>query len=149
MSSDSQPVYFYGRHLPYFEFSNFARYPIVIDGLTWPTSEHYYQAQKFDDPILKERVRNAATPTDAAAIGRDKSLALRNDWESVKDEVMLKALIHKFGQHPNLRELLLNTGNKLLVEHTKNDSYWGDNLDGTGKNKLGLLLMQVRDLLRS
>jgi ribA/ribD-fused uncharacterized protein len=54
----------------------------------------------------------------------------------------------KFTQHPNLRSILLGTGDAELIEHTKNDSYWGDGGNGTGKNRLGQLLMELREQLR-
>ena len=60
---------------------------------------------------------------------------------------MKKSLFYKFTQNDDLKKLLLSTGNSTLIEHTKNDSYWGDNLDGTGKNMLGTLLMETRELL--
>ena len=84
----------------------------------------------------------------AARMGRSRSRPLRKDWESVKDQIMLEALRAKFAQHDNLKELLLNTGDARLVEHTSNDRYWADGGDGTGRNQLGALLMQVRSELR-
>ena len=72
----------------------------------------------------------------------------RSDWEQVKEDVMHKALLAKFTQHEELYRLLLGTKDRALVEHTKNDSYWGDGGDGTGKNRLGYLLMTVRETLR-
>jgi len=57
---------------------------------------------------------------------------------------MRKGLRLKFSQNPHLLELLLSTGNRLLVEHTVNDNYWGDGGDGSGKNRLGHILMEVR-----
>ncbi len=65
----------------------------------------------------------------AAKIGRDRTRPIREDWDSVKDEVMLKALRAKFTQHVSLRELLLGTNDAELVEHTANDSYWADGGD--------------------
>ena len=62
----------------------------------------------------------------------------------LRDQVMLDALCAKFSQHAELRETLLGTGDAELVEHTKNDSYWADGGDGSGKNMLGKLLEQVR-----
>jgi len=62
---------------------------------------------------------------------------------------MLDALRAKFTQHADLRTLLLATGDAQLVEHTTNDSYWGDGGDGSGKNRLGQLLMRLRDELRA
>jgi ribA/ribD-fused uncharacterized protein len=61
---------------------------------------------------------------------------------------MRKAIYAKFTQHPTLKERLLETGDKLIAEHTRNDHFWGDGLDGTGKNWLGTLLMELRERLR-
>jgi ribA/ribD-fused uncharacterized protein len=141
-------IRFYSVGDEYGEFSNFAAYPITLDGVTWPTSEHYFQAQKFEDPQLQAKIRKAKTPMIAARMGRDRSKPLRRDWESAKVNVMMKALRAKFSQHADLRELLLETGDQMLVEHTTNDSYWGDGGDGSGKNMLGQLLMRLRGELR-
>ena len=81
-------------------------------------------------------------------MGRDRKQKLRRDWESVKVAVMRVAVLAKFTQHDELRTLLLSTGDAKLVEHTENDDYWGDGGDGSGKNRLGLLLMSIRDELR-
>jgi hypothetical protein len=63
----------------------------------------------------------------------------------VRDDAMRGALAAKFAQHAELRDILLSTGNCRLVEHTANDSYWGDGGDGSGANRLGHLLMELRD----
>ena len=81
----------------------------------------------------------------AARLGRDRKQKLRKDWQSVKNNVMKKALMAKFSQHDDLKILLLSTGEAKLIEHTENDAYWGDGGDGKGKNYLGILLMQVRE----
>jgi ribA/ribD-fused uncharacterized protein len=81
-------------------------------------------------------------------MGRSRKRPLRKDWESVKEAIMREALHAKFTQHPALRSLLLSTGAETIVEHTANDDYWGDGGDGTGKNRLGILLMALRDKLR-
>jgi len=81
-------------------------------------------------------------------MGRDRKLPLRRDWESVKENIMRRALYAKFTQHPDLKKLLLSTGDAKLVEHTERDSYWGDGGDGSGKNRLGYLLMELREKLR-
>lgn len=142
-------VEFYSTADAYGDFSNFARFPISIGGATWPTTEHYFQAQKFKDSAVQSKIRRANTPMIAARLGRDRSLPLRRDWDSVKVEVMRTALRAKFTQHPELRTLLLSTGTAKLVEHTSNDAYWGDGGDGSGKNMLGRLLMKLRAELRS
>jgi len=84
----------------------------------------------------------------AARLGRSRAQPIRPDWEQVKDELMKAALLAKFRQNKDIREILLSTGDAQLVEHTKNDRYWGDGGDGSGKNKLGLLLMEIREKLR-
>ena len=142
-------IEFYGVRAAYGELSNFAPFPIFLQGKRWPTSEHYFQAQKFAGTPHEEEVRRARGPRVAAEMGRDRKRPLRGDWEAVKDEVMLAALRAKFTQHADLRALLLGTGDARLIEHTANDSYWGDGGDGSGKNRLGALLMRVREELRA
>lgn len=131
----------------YGDFSNFAAWPIKVDGKTWPTSEHYFQAQKFLDEKYREEIRRVSSPMVAARMGRDRSKPLRKNWESVKEQVMRKALRAKFEQHAELRALLLATAPAKLVEHTENDAYWGDGGHGKGKNRLGYLLMELREQL--
>ena len=80
----------------------------------------------------------------AARMGRDRKRPLRRDWEAVKEGVVLDALRAKFTRHADLRELLRGAGDALLVERTANDDYWGDGGDGSGKNRLGQLLMRLR-----
>lgn len=140
---------FYSTKDPYGEFSNFALYPVMVDGEMWSTSEHYYQAHKYDKPELIAWVQSASTPMEAALRGRDKSIPKRADWDARKDEFMEKAVIDKFNRYPELKQLLLSTGNARLYEHTKNDCYWGDCGDRTGKNKLGLLLEKLRESFRT
>lgn len=141
-------IKFYSVNDEYGQFSNFALYPIKVGKKTWPTSEHYFQGQKFKDSAYQEKVRKAGSPMQAAKLGRDRKQKLRRDWESIKVSVMNKALEAKFTQYEELRELLLSTGNAKLIEHTINDSYWGDGGNGSGKNILGQLLMKLRDKIK-
>lgn len=144
----SEPIRFYKLRDPYGGFSNFAPYPVRIDGKVWPTTEHYFQAQKFVGTPYEESIRTTASPMIAARLGRSRKQPLRKDWEIVKDSIMEKALLAKFEQHPDLARQLLETGDCELIEHTSKDSYWGDGGDGSGLNKLGRLLMDVRTTLR-
>ena len=137
-------INFYRTSDDYGYFSNFAAYPINLDGKMWPTSEHYFQAQKFEDAGHREAIRKANSAMLAARMGRDREKKLRHDWESVKVSVMTDAVRAKFTQHDELRALLLATGDAKLVEHTENDNYWGDGGNGSGKNMLGQILMRVR-----
>ena len=137
-------IQFYSTTGEYGCFSNFSRHPVFLQGKRWPTSEHYFQAQKFAGEPDEEEIRQANKPMLAASMGRDRKRPLRRDWESVKERVMMDALRAKFTQHEELTATLLGTGDALLVEHTANDDYWGDGGDGTGKNRLGVLLMRLR-----
>jgi len=130
-------------------FSNFSRHSVKLKGKLWLTSEHYFQAQKFVDTPHEEEVRvEALTPMQAAKMGREHSRPLRKDWETVKDDIMREVVYAKFTQHKALKETLLATGDALLIEHTVNDSYWADGGDGSGKNMLGIILMEVRERIR-
>lgn len=139
-----EPIYFYRVNEPFGEFSNFAAFPVHIDGSLWPTSEHYFQAQKFAAESYREVIRSTPSPMNAARLGRDRKHPLRSDWEGVKDDVMYRVVKAKFEQHTELRSLLLFTGEARLIEHTENDRYWADGGDGRGKNMLGRILMRVR-----
>src|SRR5690349_13257667 len=141
-------IRFYRTGDAYGHFSNFAPFPIRLKDLEWPSTEHYFQAQKFAGTKDEEAVRLADSPMTAAKMGRERSRPLRADWESVKDDVMRRAVVAKFEQHPKLLGLLLSTGDAEIIEHTKNDDYWADGGDGSGKNMLGRILMEVRERLR-
>ena len=147
--ADGDVIMFYGTRDAYGCFSNFARYPITLRGKVWPTTEHYFQAQKFAGTAYEGAILHAASTTIAARMGRSRDYPLRADWEAVKDSIMLDALRAKFTQHADAREMLLGTGDAQLVEHTSNDRYWADGGDGSGKNMLGVLLMRVREELRA
>ena len=81
-------------------------------------------------------------------MGRDRKNPIRKDWESVKDNIMREAVYAKFTQHDDLKKILLSTGDEVLIEHTENDNYWADGGDGSGKNMLGIILMEVRDKIK-
>jgi len=125
--------------------SNFFESPFTVDGKTYSTVEHYFQSQKFLDPEIQERIRNAKSPVLAKKLGR--KFTLREDWNSFRNRVMAEALKHKFEQNDSLREKLINTGDAILVENSPRDRYWGGALPGS-KNKLGLMLMELRSKLK-
>lgn len=143
-------IKFWGRTKPdyrYWAFSNFYPSPIFVCGKWWRTSEHLYQALKFEDDETQEKIRNCNSPKDAANIGRTAP-KIRKDWEEVKDDMMFVVLNYKFMQHKHLQELLLNTGDAEIIEDSPYDYYWGIGADGTGKNVLGKLLMELRTIIR-
>jgi N-glycosidase YbiA len=143
------PIYFYSTRGDYGSFSNFSAHSFELDGEYWPTTEHYFQAQKFPGTPQVDRIRQAKTPKDAAKMGRDRSIPLRQDWAQVKDDIMQKAVLRKFETHEDIREILLATGDEEIIENSPIDYYWGCGKDGSGKNMLGQILMEVREILRS
>lgn len=135
-----------------FEFlSNFSKSEIALDGIIYPTVEHFFQAMKTKDPIQRAEIAAAPTPGKAKRLGRQ--VQLRSDWEEVKVDVMRQGLRLKF-QDPKLRTMLLATGDKELVEgNTWHDRTWGrcicEKCGGQGENLLGQLLMELREEIRN
>jgi N-glycosidase YbiA len=142
-------IYFYSTIDEYGSFSNFSRHGFELEGKYWLTAEHYFQAQKFVGTPYADQVEMALTPKLAAERGRSRKFPLRADWEQVKDDCMRRAVRRKFETHAELRELLLATGNEELVENAPGDYYWGCGADGSGQNRLGQILMEVRAALRA
>ena len=151
MNTDMNIIYFYNQNIqPYGSFSNYSNHSVIIDNLLYKTTEHYFQSQKFiNNPTYMELIRTSSSPSISKKLGSTRTYKIRDDWESVKDDIMLKASRHKFTQHNDLKQLLLSTNDKILVEHTQFDSYWGDGKDGKGLNKLGKCLMIIREELRN
>ena len=152
LETDSQhnsPIHFYHSDQPWGELSNFSRHSVFLLDRIWPTVEHFYQAQKFSGTPNEEVIRCCSTPILAKIRAKELTEEYRRrDWPSVKEQLMLDALRAKFNQHPDLCQRLLLSGERLLVEHTKQNEFWGDAGDGTGQNRLGHLLMQVRSEVR-
>ena len=91
-------IHFYSTAGEYGCFSNFSRHTVFLKKKRWPTSEHYFQAQKFAGEPDEEEIRLANKPMLAAQMGRDRKRPLRRDWERVKEQVMLEALRSFFGE---------------------------------------------------
>jgi ribA/ribD-fused uncharacterized protein len=169
-------IHFYDPKDEYGEFSNFyMKSPITIEGKIYPTTEHYFQAAKFLGPKASKHSKKYSaiiagqnTPGKTAHLARQRihgrwawqkelndiieeymalGVKLRPEWESIKDNIMRRAVYAKFSQHEKLKNVLCSTGDSILVEHTRRDSYWGDAGDGSGKNMLGQVLMETRALI--
>lgn len=145
--NEGQTIEFSSKTPSYKEFSNFYKAKMLLDGKEWPTVEHYFQAQKFQsNPEYQETIRSAKEPVKAKTLGSSKEFPIRTDWDSYRKEVMKKALKAKFEQNLPLKQMLLSTKNRPLVEATS-DSYWGQGRNKKGQNTLGLMLMELRDNL--
>lgn len=143
----AKTIYFFTKDDKYYQLSNFAGFGFELDGNRWKTMEHYFQAMKFIGTEQFERILNSGSPKQAKSLGQSRAVPIRKDWDSVKEEVMLTGLREKF-KDPFLKDLLISTGKKVLVENSPYDKYWGIGPNGKGKNRLGVLLMQLRDELK-
>jgi len=144
MNNEKVEIRFYLKRDPYGCFSNFAPYPVEIDGKKWATTEHYYQAQRFAGTEYEEVIREIKTPFQAKVVAKSGVYTRRKDWFDVKFDIMMKAVRAKFKQHNDLRDILVSTGNAILKEHTDLDHYWADGGDGSGRSRLGEVLMIIR-----
>lgn len=162
---------------PFGAFCNYHNAAMVVDGVSYATVEHFYQANKIDVAASADHasfaalVRTASTPNKSKILAtmwvsdgrgyawrtaldpiiadyKARGVSLRDGWEDMKEAVMLRGLRAKFTQHADLARLLLSTGDALIVEQSPRDSYWGWGSDHRGKNRLGHLLMQLREELR-
>ena len=128
--------------------SNFYPSSVYFEGHKYPTNEHAFQAAKTSIEIERSFVASADTPGIAKRRGR--SVSLRKDWEIVKDSIMYKLVLTKFKNNEDLKQKLLNTGNEELVEGNYwGDTYWGVDVKKGGQNKLGKILMRVREELNA
>lgn len=130
-----------------YEFlSNFYNTPISYNGLLFSNSEAAFQAQKTLD--INERKK--FTEYNAGKSKREgKRINLREDWEKVKEQVMYEIVYAKFSQNEDIKEKLLATNEEHIEEgNTWGDKIWGT-VDGIGENRLGKILMRVREELRN
>ena len=143
-------IYFYKAWQPYGCFSNFSLHGIELNGTYWSTVEHYYQAQKFvgtKDAAIIPVIHSAETAEQAAALGRCPSRKVRPDWGVVKTNLMATAVLEKFHTHREIRNILLGTGDELLVENSPTDYFWGCGASKSPQNNLGKILMDIRSKL--
>jgi ribA/ribD-fused uncharacterized protein len=125
--------------------SNFWDAKVVLDGVTYPTVEHAYQAAKTLDKERRKVIQAQPTPGKAKRAGQ--RVKIRSDWENVKVGIMLDLVRQKFKNNVKLKNRLLATGSEELIEgNTWGDTFWG-RCRGVGKNHLGKILMKVRSEL--
>jgi ribA/ribD-fused uncharacterized protein len=134
----------------------------TIGGLAYPTAEHFMMAAKamlFGDADTAAQIRQAPHPGAAKQLGRQVHGFREEEWAEHRFDLIVAGNLAKFGQHPDLREFLLGTGDRVLVEASPRDRIWGVGLaagderatspdDWLGLNLLGFALMEVRHQLR-
>ena len=128
--------------------STYSRHGFDLEGVHWPSVEHYFQGMKFEDPAEREKVRQAGHPKLARRLGRRRFVRIRKDWSKIRRVIMTRAIYTKCRTHPEVAQCLLETGEKTLVETTQFDYFWGCGRDRRGRNIYGAVLMDVRKKLR-
>jgi ribA/ribD-fused uncharacterized protein len=130
--------------------SNFYPSPVTMDGITYPTVEHAFQAAKTDDQEIRQQIANKATPGKAKRAGGGRGIVKDFDqvaWDVKKVATMRQLVFDKFFCYPDLADQLKATGTQQLIEgNVWNDTFWGV-CRGNGQNHLGEILMQVRNEL--
>ena len=126
----------------HFFLSNFFEAPVEYDGLAYRNAEAAFQAQKTSSKAERQQF---ATLDASSSKKLGRFITLRSDWEDVKDRIMYEICVAKFTQNPNLMQMLIDTKDEYLVEGNDwNDCYWGQ-CNGKGLNKLGEILMRIRN----
>jgi ribA/ribD-fused uncharacterized protein len=158
------PIEFYDKGRPFYWLTNFGEIPggMFIGGFNWPTTEHYFQAQKFTDPRIINEIQRARGSREVFDLANSKTgkynAFIRPDWQQAiqpfggrggnlvqtrADAVMMRGLVEKF-KNPALGAKLIATKNADLIEASPHDPYWGWGPQRNGQNKLGRMLGYVR-----
>jgi ribA/ribD-fused uncharacterized protein len=151
---DQMEIRFYrANEKPFGPLSNLYRRSIQFENEVFPTSEHAYQAGKPRKPAVRKWLMQAPSPALLAMAAHGLYYwDVSPGWSQTKFDRMREILYAKFTQHEDLKTLLLSTGEARLVEAATVDNevnrLWGE-VNGVGKNMLGVLLMELRDKLRA
>lgn len=141
--SETGPVFFYEPE--FYMLSNFSAHAIVFDGIFYPTAEHAYQAQKFDQQHIRVFISKEFSPHTAKNVAHAFPEVYRKDWcQELKLDVMGKILRKKLLTHNEVRGALLKTGQREIIENSPTDSFWGWGPDRQGQNHLGKIWMKIR-----
>ena len=143
---EKEPVLFYGGK--WGVFSNMSSYAVEIDGILFMTSEHAYQYAKFFDPEIKEKIKNARSGYDAQMIGKENNNKAVSNWHEINVGVMENILRKKLEQHPHIKERLLETGDRDIIESSPFDAFWGWGPEKKGQNQHGKLWMKLREEIK-
>lgn len=139
-------ILFYGGS--WYSFSSFSSFIVRWRDTDWATSEHAYQAAKFDDPAIIAQIKNARSAYDAKIIAHTYEHMKIPHWHQVKLKIMEEIVRAKLAQHPYIRRKLLETGDREIIEDSPTDSFWGRGHDWRGDNHLGKIWMNLRQELK-
>lgn len=138
----------FSRFDPEHLFSTVSPHSFVLEDKSWASVEHYYQAHKFSDAAYAEHICAAPTPREAYRLGNRWFKPKRRGWQKMRRVIMTRGLYCKCTQHREVQNALLDTGDRLLVETSLYDHFWGIGRDQRGVNMLGKILMDIRAKLR-
>lgn len=119
-----------------------------LEGVTWPTAEHYLQAMRFEREADREAVRQAPTLERARKLAGGWFKKKRPNWKAEQPVLMSRALYTQCLTYPEMAQALLDTGDQVLLEDSQFDYYWGIGRDRRGDNHYGQVLMNIRERLR-
>lgn len=139
-------ILFYKTNNPYGFMSNYWKCKFTYNGIEWNNTEAPYQAAKCIDQNEYDTIKNSKSANESRLLGQ--KVKIREDWDTIRDWFMFDVCFAKFSQNEDLLEKLLETGEDELVENSPVDFYWGWGSDRSGKNKLGLILMELRSIFR-
>jgi len=139
-------IFFYENE--FYVFSNYSSFAIDWKGKLYPTSEHVYHSEKFEEEKMKELIRNARSAHDSQKLAEANVDKYRKDWDKVRLKIMKEILLVKVIQHPYVKKKLLQSENKELIEDSWRDSFWGWGPNRDGENHLGKLWMEIRNEFR-
>lgn len=142
-------TYFFSHGLD--PLNNWSAHTVKIWDKTFPSVEHGFHYRKFTEtaPEIAEEVIAAPSPWAAMQVERKHKDKRRKDWQDVKVGVMTELVRAKVAQNEDVRDCLLATGNRKIVENSPWDAFWGMGDDGNGQNQMGKIWMQLRDELRN
>ncbi len=143
---DTSPINFIETRFQ--DLSPFSAHEIVVDHIVCKTVEHGYQGLRIQPGPERDEILASRSPMDAWRAGQK----YKNQPELLvegynKFKLMERLCCEKLKQHPDVRAVLMATGNRQLLKVYDSDYYWGTGVDGTGENQLGKIWMKLRDEL--
>ena len=142
--------------------SNFEKCYIKYKGHLFATTEQAFMWEKaifFNDHESASKILKEENPAKAKKLGREVKNFDDSKWSKVCYEIMYKINYEKYFQNTRLKNILLNTGDKMIIEANPRDTRWAiglsaeddrvlDESQWQGENLLGKVLMQIRDELK-
>lgn len=152
----------HGQMVGPFIFSQWYLAKFTVNGLEYQTAEHWMMAEKarlFGDSEIEEKIINATTPAHAKDLGRQVTNFDNQIWLDKRYEIVKVGTYHKFNANPDMKDYLLSTTCRVLVEASPVDNIWGigmaknhpdaeNPLKWKGANLLGFALMEVREQMK-